>query len=283
MSKNKNTIAEAKQTTEVELVSIDEKMPIKDYERFYDEELEAIQAIEKIYSSGMIADRYISEGESLFKVVDHTMDSLLTRGFDAPLQIQLIRRLGAARIANSNLKLSIEEGNAWSLKKPEAKELRDTLYDYLKFASHNKSEKMAILKNISKGFTISDMIQDLMDLSRMGENMTEELQELRYDITNLAKAKILSVELNGIRTAAQLDRYSKYRVICDQAITHLSETVEEIRRWARFVFKHDKKTLDTFLSEYKRKQYNSLKAKKKKIIDAQHNEGGPQDEQSDAS
>ncbi len=248
------------------------------YEAYYAELLpEIIQVPHDAFVTNlsMPIDEYIKEAEQLKVIVNRTMDGLKARKFKDETLTALIKRTGATRIAQINMQLEIKNKNSlWKQKQPVAFDLRDTLLAEFKFACRDIPERIEILKDISKGATISDMIHDLYELAKFGETVLSELEDIAFDMDLIAIAKDLSEELGEIQVSAKLDRniMTESRIIREQAVVLLHESVTAIKAYGEFVFRKDPKTADLFKSAYLRTQYTKTKKQKEEATDTSPDE-----------
>ncbi len=100
------------------------------------------------------------------------------------------------------------------------------------------------------------MIQDLNDLSVMGKENRELLTPILKDISLLDKAARTAGKMASLLAKSTADRmgYDEVKKIRDQAYTHLKETVDEIREYGRYVFRHNKEHAGRYRSDYLRRK-----------------------------
>ncbi|MGL1887240.1 MAG: hypothetical protein OCD76_12070 [Reichenbachiella sp.] len=145
------------------------------------------------------------------------------RKYDEAHTIALEKLTGAARIALSNMHIDSGTDTAtWKEISSEAFELRDELLIEFKYACTDVPKKIEILKEISKGSTISDMIQELFDLATLSETILPELEATNFPMELLTRTNELSEVLGTMQISAKLDRSnnSESRIIRDQAVVH---------------------------------------------------------------
>ncbi|MGL1937128.1 MAG: hypothetical protein OCD01_19020 [Fibrobacterales bacterium] len=252
------------------------EVTITKYEEYYAELLPEILAVprDSFAIVNMTIDTYLKEAEQLREIVKRNIEPLRARNYKDADTIALTKLTGAARIAQSNMHIDTGSNEVtWKEIAPEAFELRDTLLTEFKYACQKAPKKIEVLKKISKGTNISDMIQDLFDLARLSETILPELEATNFPTALLARTKEISEELGPMQMSAKIDRSNskESRVIRDQAITLLNTTVVKIRTCAEFVFKKEPKILALFKSEHQRTQYSRTKKSKEEVINTATN------------
>jgi hypothetical protein len=122
---------------------------------------------------------------------------------------------------------------------------------------------LAAVRYIAKGHTHADMIQDLNNLSVLGEANQELLTAIRFDMSLLDKAAQTAHELASLLAETNSCRleYDKAKKIRDQAYTHLKEAVDEICGHGKYVFRDNKERYIGYRSHYIR-QKRSKRASK---------------------
>ncbi len=108
------------------------------------------------------------------------------------------------------------------------------------------------LKNIKNGKGHRDMLIDLLELEIIGREYNELLTKTLFDFTLLDRAKTLHEEVTRAYADMRVHgrQTSKAILIRDKAYTWLKETMDEIRKYGKFVFSNDADRLKLYKSEY---------------------------------
>ncbi len=249
---------------------------LDEYEIIYNKDIDLIRAVntKELFHPSIPYDKYIEEGEALQFTANEYVSRLEEHGFQ-PTEIPLLhRRAGSARVAQVSFELSAKTANTtkekWKTAGTTAFTMRDGLIKAFKFACRKAPLHLTIIKEIAEGATIADMINDLYKLGTYGEQISEELQAIKFDFTKLLAAKELSTELAVLKQAAAMEQRSNddTRIIRDQAVTLLHESVNDIRDCAKYAFEDEPKISILFTSAYGRAQYQKLKKEKVKTTEA---------------
>lgn len=232
-----------------------------DYAASYD----AFMAIpeEEVKSPGMPIDVYLQEAENLYLWCQEDIPLLIAAGLPEAFINAIPVRAGASREAQS---LWVRERNTpndaqheWALRSEEAYTLRDSLSHTFRYAFRNDEKLIARVAEITDGTGGDDMIQDLNDLSVLGEKNPEPLALINFDVTLLATAATLSDELAVVLAAAngEKERGNVAKVTRDRAYTYLKLAVDEVKNCGRFVFWKNEARLKGYRNQYKNKRRKS--------------------------
>jgi hypothetical protein len=209
----------------------------------------------------------VAEAESLFNWCNKDKDLLIRGGLDWKLVDDLPIRLDALRVSQANWKDEYKTfqdcQEEWKVASPAAYNLRDELVHFFYHAFYNKPGEYAKVRRIDEGSTNADMIQDLIELSVMGKNHTQELQSIGLDLTLLDTARAKSFELGELlgKVNGAITETSPKLIIRNKAYNHLKEAMDEIRRIGQFVFWRDNARLSGYVSQYSRKANEGRKKK----------------------
>ncbi len=248
---------------------------LDEYEIIYNEDIDLIRSVntKELFHPSIPHDKYIEEGEALQFTANEYVSRLEEHGFQ-PTEIPLLhRRAGSARVAQVAFELSAKTANKtkekWKTAGATAFAMRDGLIKAFRFACRKAPLHLTIIKEIAEGATIADMINDLYKLGTYGQQISEELQAIKFDFTKLLAAKELSTELAVLKQAAAMEQRSNdsTRIIRDQAVTLLHESVNDIRDCAKYAFEDEPKISILFTSAYGRAQYQKLKKEKNQKSD----------------
>ena len=204
-------------------------------------------------------DVYVQEAENLYHWCQDDREVLTAKGLNWALVDDLPIRCGALREAESlwnKERFTREEAEKqWKEKSPLAYELRNTLLHHFRFAYRNDEVLLGRVKAIAEGNTNADMIQDLNDLSVLGQANLEPLVAINFDMSFLDQAAPTADEMATILAAATGDRIdtSESKKIRDQAYTHLKEVVDEVYNYGKYVFWQDDERLKGYRSHYLRR------------------------------
>jgi len=203
-------------------------------------------------------DVFNQEAEDLYQVALVDKEQLMARGLSEETIDLLPQAAGACRYAEANWNKERNEKQEaereWKEKSPEAYELRSDLIHELEFAFVENKELLSAQDRIKDGNGHADMIQDLVDLSVLGKEQTELLNQTNFDATLLVRAETVADEISVIlaRANGTKDENNKAKVLRDKAYTYLKAIVDEVRRYGKFVFRKDEEHLAKYASEYGR-------------------------------
>ena len=98
------------------------------------------------------------------------------------------------------------------------------------------------------------MIQDLSDISVLGKANTAELEEIKFDLTQLDVVEQRADELAELLAKANgvLLENASAKDMRDRAFTHLKEAVDEVRDCGKYVFRKDPNRYKGYISRYKK-------------------------------
>ena len=225
--------------------------------------LTAIQAIpvEQVKEPNMPVDNFVQEADNLYLWLQPDLAVLAAKGITQLKIDELPVRAGALREAQSLWIRESRSQDVWNKQSPAAYELRDDLIADFRYAFRNEPSLLARVDEIDTGDGHEDMIQDLNDLSVLGDAHTELLSAIGMDLSKLEIAANLSdvmgqllAEVNETRTGGNDAKYLR-----DQAYTHLKQLVDEIRECGKYAFRKDEKRVLGYYSSYWRKKKSSAK------------------------
>ncbi|MGL1935308.1 MAG: hypothetical protein OCD01_09815 [Fibrobacterales bacterium] len=210
----------------------------------------------------MPPDRFLKESDAMISNIKHFSKELTASGYDATIVETLEKRTGASRMAQTRMELSKREledsQKRWVTITPVVFELRDSMYHDFKFACRKNKAVLDILKDLGKGRSIADMIQDLHTLGHLGDSIIKELEAINYDFSKLETAKAYTMELGQLQQEVSLKGSINKtdRTMRDKAFTLVDVIVMDTRERARWIFRDDKQILNKFLSPYNRSKYS---------------------------
>ncbi len=258
-----------------ELTATSDTVITTEYEKIFNEDLPLITAAvrDKYYTPSMAMHVYLEEAEGYTEVLSRTVDHMVSLGYQHKDAELFNRRVAGARTAQATMKSYIDEQriNTITFKKlfPEVEKLRDYILVRMKIIVEESPHKADLVKSISKGKCISDTIEDLFELGKIGETMIPELAVVKVSVADINRAKELATTLGRIHKASQMDSSvnTESRIIRDKAVTLLRESIIVLRKWARIVYKKDKVMRMKFFSQHTRN-----KSRKGKPIPLENNE-----------
>lgn len=215
---------------------------------------------------GMPIDVALQEAENLNVWCREDKELLIKAGLDWSLVEDLAIRTGACRYAQSlwqkEYRSHEEAQKKWAEQSPEAYNLRDELLHHFFFAFRNATDLHARVKQISKGGSHADMIQDLSDLAALGKANIQNLKAINMDLTLLDKAQNTADAMSELLAKAYSQRMkdNTIRLIRDKAYSHLKEAVDEIRKCGNYVFWKDETRKKGYISKYNKSKNKKSKA-----------------------
>ncbi len=142
----------------------------------------------------------------------------------------------------------------WNEESEAAFNLRSEILHALRYAYRKNKQLLSKLKYIGIGGSNADLIQDLSDLSRLGKEHPEELNEILYDLTILDTASETADRLGDLLGNSKANKvYHEALDLRNRAYTKLMEVVREIRAAGTYIFWRDSEKLEGYTSEYNRK------------------------------
>ena len=228
----------------------------------YENKLTALEALttEELPKLHMPVDTALQEAENLYvwALTDKaTLEGIgldwTAWGEDLPI------RAGALRYAQSlwvSERYNQEEAQkTWKATAPAAYELRDDLLADFRYAFRKREDLLSRVREISEGSGHADMIQDLSDLSALGQANTDELGKINFVATRLDDAATQAEQLAELLAKANgaTQDNSKAKLLRDAAFAHLKEAVDEIREAGKYVFRKQKDRYQGYVSQHYKK------------------------------
>ena len=200
----------------------------------YLSKLNEINAIpdEAIKRPGLPVGIYLQECENLYQWALEDIDKLLTVGVSKADLDDLTVRAGACREAQS---IWMKEYNSkqiarqqWAIQKSECYSFRNYLLRSMRFAFRNDKELLGRVSAIAQGASNADMIQDLNDISVLGNENSELLASIGVTSEMLAEAATRSDALATLlaNVNSEKSRLSEYKITRNKAYTHLKELAD---------------------------------------------------------
>ncbi|WP_109852224.1 hypothetical protein [Aquimarina sp. AU58] len=227
----------------------------------YENKLAILQAIPSanIKIANIPIDVYLQEAEDLYLWVQEDKKDFLNINFDWQRYVDdLTKRTGALRYAQSlwiRRKNGQEESQTeWKQKLPIAYELRKELLADFRYAFRNHKELISAIRDIAKGKSYADLIQDLSSLSVLGKSNVAKLKNINFDLQKLDHAEQLSKEMAQLlaQVNSAIKQSGEVVKTRNQSYTHLKEAVDEIRNAGKYIFKNNPNRFKGYISTYRK-------------------------------
>jgi hypothetical protein len=216
----------------------------------YEQKLAVISAIseDQIKAPHNIpVNTYIQEADTLYHWAREDQAALTAVGLCWDLVADLPLRCGALIEAEARWQVQRHSGKSaaqqeWDSRAPLAYELRNQLLHDFRFAFRKDPDLTAAVKALSGGNSRSKMIQTLNDLSVLGQANRGLLSAIHFDMSLLDRAAQTAADMARLLARASKGKpeYHQAKKIRDQAYTHLSEAVDEIRQAGQYAFRRQK-------------------------------------------
>lgn len=221
--------------------------------------LKAINAAD-VQAPDMPVQFAVSESLELKEVATKDKAALAVRKLDFALVESLGPKGRALRQAETNLLNacfgSSSEADRFVKSASEAQSLREGLVHDMNYAFFGKEPLLQAVRDIQKGSSYADLVQDMSDLNGLGTKNADLLNQAGVDMKLVARADALATELGDLlakTSAAKMDS-SPEKDVRDRAFTLLDMAVEKIRACGKSVFWKDAKHAAYYASAYLRKQ-----------------------------
>lgn len=215
---------------------------------------------EDIKQPNIPIDIVIQEAENLHESAVKYSTELTSADLTDELIAQLIIRAGALREAQSRWQANYLAGQdaikLWDEKAPLGYELQKKLANAFRYAYRNNKRLMGRVREILKGSSHVDMIQDLNDYAVLGKENPEELQAINFEMPVLDQSAQLSDELAELlarSNGARKDQHA-FKDIRDRSYTLLKESMDHVRDCGKYVFFDEPEIKKRFTSSYYRKK-----------------------------
>jgi hypothetical protein len=224
----------------------------------YNASIDAIRAIadDKALEPTMPVDVFLQEAENLYQWSMMDVAALATIGITSTVINELPVRAGACREAQSrwfkDRNSQLEAQRLWAEQSPLAYALRDELLHAFRYAYRNDTALLARVAEIAEGSTHADMIQDLNDLSVLGNNNPVPLQAIGFDLGKLTQSATTSDAMANLLAMANGDRasQSETKKIRDKAFAYLKESVDQIREAGKYLFWKNENRYKGYVSKF---------------------------------
>jgi hypothetical protein len=224
----------------------------------YDKLLATIEEIpnRKVLQPRMPIDALLQEAADLHIWAGHDKDALIGVGLSAELVDSLQDRYLALQEAESRWRhisrSDSDEAAQFYQQEKEAKMLRKELIHAFRFAFRSHSDLMTSVRRVTKGASVADLIQDLMDLTVIGRSGAELLKEINFDLTLLDRSERLCNDLSIAKGKYFAGEYEHdlARSIRNRFYTYLLQAVRDIRDAGKYAFRNNPDRLQGYVSKY---------------------------------
>ncbi|WP_319229030.1 hypothetical protein [Draconibacterium orientale] len=203
---------------------------------------------------------FLQEAENLYVWCIDDVPELVKAGIDEELIRKLPENIIACRDAQTLWeKKSKTPGEAqvqWKLQLPEAQKLITELLHSMRFAFRNNADLAGRIKHIAKGNSYSNLIQNLNDLSVLGQKNSQLLTAIGFDLALLDTASAKSEELAALWAQSKNEKQylNETAVLRNKAFWYLHRQVAEIRSAGQYIFRHRKDRSIGYVSQYWKKK-----------------------------
>ncbi len=184
-------------------------------------------------------------------------DQLAGAGLNVALLNELTTRAGALRYIQS-LWISDKNTRSENVQKlktdsPEGYELCATFEHYFRFAFHAQPDLLNRVDEIAANSGHADMIQDLMDYTRLGSDNLPLLQPVSFDTKLLKRAEFLSGSLAETLAYNNNDKNqsNEMKELRDRAFIYLYDAIREVNRVGQFLFWRTPERKKGYVNTYK--------------------------------
>lgn len=218
-------------------------------------------AKDAIQTPNMPIGIYAQEAEDLYHWCQKDKEELTGAGIPETHFEGLNTACGALRYAQSiwaeDLKSRQDAEQRWADEAPLAFDLRDRMVHAFRYAYRNDESMLVRIAAIAEGDSAADMVQDLSDLSVLGEQNPEPLGNIRFDMSLLTHCATQSANMADLRAMANGDMLAQNEklLVRNQMYTLLKSYVDDIRNCGKYLFWRDADRLKGYASSYRRKQY----------------------------
>lgn len=215
---------------------------------------------------------YLVEAEKLYKWSQQDKDKLVARKLDWRLVEDIPKRTNVLQEAESRW-LAVrfnknETVKLWQKQSQEAFYLRNLLIREFRFAYRKDTMLLGRVNVLAAEQTQAAMIQNLNDLSVLGNNNRSQLEAINFDFTLLSNAAKLATELKALLASRQLESDTNpVKQIRDRAFTYLKNAVDEVCIFGQHVFAEYQERKYGYVSEYLRR-FRQKSAKKSALAAA---------------
>lgn len=256
-----------------------EKENLKCYEKL----LPIVEKIpdSEIISASMPLDTFNQESLDLHKWAIEDLPMMIEIGLDKSLYDDIPVRVKALRQAMTYVNIAGFEKEEyrliWKNRSSEVQELRRTLIRSMRFAYRNNPVILSRINNIASNDSYAGMIQDLNDLSELGQKNPEELKAIKFDFANLSKASAVSVEMAEILAHKNAEKNISMEInLRDKFFTYLKKAVKEVGDYGKYLFDihHERRKgyVSAYLARARRKRNKNDEPEEKNNNDSKDDE-----------
>ena len=225
----------------------------------YEQQAEAIEAIQKVVKPNLPIPVALEEAEALYLWVQSDRAALERVGLSWQLVDDLPLRVAACRYIEgewqNHLSTTSDAEKEWLQKREEAKALSVDLTRALRFALGRKLNVLGAQKPATRYMSQAAFIEYCYNIAFMAADYKEQLQAVGFDLSRLDGACDAAEHLSVLLARVHTERGEQYiiRNQRNKTYTHLKEAVDQIRRCGKFAFASQPERLKGYASAYGRK------------------------------
>lgn len=222
------------------------------------EKYEAIPA-DEVISPSIPIDVFVDEAIDLHYTAQTDAAKLAVAGVTSEMIHELLIGGNSLRYLESiwmhEHTVSTDGQKHWKEQSREAYELRSEILHHCRFVFRKDDMKMKVIREISKGGTNADLVQDLSDLVYFCEDNKEALAAVGFGEEKITRMKQLLVFCSEFMGLAHEDTKVKRpsMLMRNRAFTYLKGLVDEVRVAGKYVFWRNSDRIGLYASEYARK------------------------------
>lgn len=205
------------------------------------------------------------EAENQFFIANKYKVELAAVGLSEDTISLLLTRSNALRVAEAQWRTAYNSGGEdvrnWKKQSLIGHALKKDLSKSFNFA-YRKSPRLLVKKReIGSGNGNDNMIQDLLEYATLGKANTAQLEAIKFDLTKLDTAIVLSDSLSNILSRSVGDKKMQHLLkdVRDRSFTIMKETLDYVRDAGKYAFKDQPDIRRLFTSDYLRKHNRKSK------------------------
>ncbi len=143
-----------------------------------------------------------------------------------------------------------EAREEWKMEYPKVVNLKNDLINTVEFVYHDNPEKLKRVAEIREGNDRMDTIQDLHDLAYMGKQDPAAFEAINYSIEKFDQAEAYSNSLMLLLSKINGDDDNDHKEFRDKAFMNLSNLVQYVQRYGKYVFRDDPERREDYQRKY---------------------------------
>ncbi len=223
--------------------------------------LQKISADEVTHPTAPV-DEYLIESETILSFAKEDSEAFTALGMLPDYITSVHEAVEALRHAetlwNHHRFQHSDATQEWKKLSSQAYKTRDYLLDTFRFGYHGHTDLLREIDFIAEGNGHEDMLLDLSKLASLGKKNPEPLQKINFDFTQLDEVATMSDELSKLYVEAQKD--GEQKDIRDRAFTFLRDSIDELRRYGKYVHREDSEKARNYTNSIYRKRNRRRKS-----------------------